>query len=112
MGTKYGNVVDFIECRAAAEEFIDIGDQQHLFAVHIAVVDEFGFDFEIEVRANDQKIDFVHDGLPVGFVAFGTDVFDLQVELRLVAQAVEDTGAFVFVADEQNFADAGVQRTF
>lgn len=105
LGPKDRDVVDFLEHRAVAEDFVGTGDDVGLDFLVRAVVDDIRLDGNGNVRTDDNDVNIrrfqffapipgqIHD-----------DLLELHFELRLGTHAVVDVTAFILVAHNHDLA--------
>lgn len=100
------NVVDFLQHRPVAEDFVRTGNDVRLDFFIRTVVDDSRLGCNGDIRANDQGIDIaVLQILAPIFLRVHDDVLELQLELRLGTHAVIDMAAFVFIAYNHDLAN-------
>lgn len=112
LGPEDRDVVDFLQHRTVAEDFVRAGNDVRLDFLIRAVVDDIRLGCNGDIRTNDERIDIAgFQFLTPFFLRIHDDVLELQLELRLGTHAVIDMTAFVFVAHNHDPAD-GMKALF
>lgn len=112
LGPEDRDVVDFLQHRTVAEDFVRAGNDVGLDFFIRTIVDDIRLSRDRDIRADDECVDVAgFQFLTPILLRVHDDVLELQLELRLGTHAVMDMTTFVFVAHNHDAAD-GMKALF
>lgn len=100
------DIVNFLQHRAVAEDFIRTRDDVRLNFFICTIIDDTRFSRNGDIRADDERIDIADFQFfpPIGF-GVHNNMLKLHFELRLSTHTIVDMAAFVFVTYNHDVAN-------